>query len=89
MPLTKEEKANIVKKFGGDSKNTGSPEVQVAILTQRINNLSDHLGRFKHDTTSRRGLLRLVGERRALLNYLKNKDESRYFDILQKLDLRK
>jgi small subunit ribosomal protein S15 len=89
MPLTKEEKANIVKKFGGDSRNTGSPEVQVAILTERINSLSDHLAKFKHDRTSRRGLLRLVGERRALLNYLKNKDEARYFDILQKLNLRK
>ena len=89
MPLTKEEKAKIVKKFGGDSKNTGSTEVQVAILTERINNLSNHLIKFKHDTTSRRGLLRLVGERRALLNYLKKENSSSYLDILEKLDLRK
>jgi small subunit ribosomal protein S15 len=89
MPVTKENKAKIIKQFGGTSKNTGSPEVQIAILTQRINNLSEHLSKFKHDRTSRRGLLRLVGKRRALLNYLKRESEERYLETLKKLDLRK
>ena len=89
MPVTKEDKAKIIKQFGGDSKNTGSTEVQIAILTERINSLSQHLSKFKHDRTSRRGLLKLVGKRRALLNYLKKGSESRYLEILKKLDLRK
>lgn len=89
MPVTKEDKAKITKEFGGDSKNTGSTEVQIAILTEKINNLSQHLEKFKHDRTSRRGLLRLVGKRRALLNYLKKESEGRYSEILKKLDLRK
>lgn len=89
MPFTKEDKAKIIKQFGGDSKNTGSTEVQIAILTQRINDLSQHLAKFKHDRTSRRGLLKLVGKRRALLNYLKKESENRYLEVLKKLNLRK
>lgn len=89
MPFTKEDKAKIIKQFGGDPKNTGSTEVQVAILTQRIEDLSQHLAKFKHDRTSRRGLLKLVGQRRALLNYLKKESEPRYLEILKSLDLRK
>ena len=89
MPFTKEEKAKIIKDFGGDSKNTGSSEVQIAILTQRINTLSQHLEKFKHDRTSKRGLLMLVGKRRALLNYLKKESEERYSEVIKKLDLRK
>jgi small subunit ribosomal protein S15 len=89
MSVTKEDRVKIIKEFGGDSKNTGSSEVQIAILTQRINELSGHLSKFKHDRTSRRGLLKLVGKRRALLNYLKKESENRYSEILEKLDLRK
>ena len=89
MPLTKEDKAKIVKQFGGDVKNTGSTEVQIAILTERINTLSEHLAKFKHDRASKRGLLILVGRRRALLNYLKKESEDRYSEILKKLNLRK
>ncbi|MDD5455118.1 MAG: 30S ribosomal protein S15 [Candidatus Ratteibacteria bacterium] len=89
MPVTKEEKAKIIEQFGKDPKNTGSPEVQIAILTQRINMLSQHLEKFKHDRSSKRGLLMLVGKRRALLNYLKKESESRYLEVLKKLDLRK
>ena len=89
MPFTKEDKAKIIKQFGGNSQNTGSTEVQIAILTQRIKDLSQHLSKFKHDRTSRRGLLKLVGQRRALLNYLKKESEPRYLEILKNLDLRK
>lgn len=89
MPLTKEEKAKIIKQFGKDSQNTGSTEVQIAILTHRINALSLHLAKFKHDRTSRRSLLKLVGKRRDLLNYLKKESKDRYLETLEKLDLRK
>jgi len=89
MAFTKEDKAKIVAEFGKDSKNTGSAEVQIAILTQRINTLSQHLEKFKHDRSSKRGLLQLVGRRRALLNYLRKESEERYLEILKKLDLRK
>jgi small subunit ribosomal protein S15 len=89
MPFTKEDKAKIIEQFGKDPKNTGSPEVQIAILTQRISILSQHLAKFKHDRTSQRGLLQMVGKRRALLNYLKKESESRYLETLKKLDLRK
>jgi len=89
MPFTKEDRAKIVEQFGKDPKNTGSPEVQIAILTQRINTLSQHLEKFKHDRTSKRGLLQMVGKRRALLNYLKKQSESRYSETLKKLGLRK
>ena len=89
MPLTSDEKVKLSKKFGANAQDTGSTEVQIAILTERIKILSEHLKEFNHDHTSRRGLLRLVGKRRGLLNYLKEKDEARYYDILKKLKLRR
>lgn len=89
MPVTHENKLELIKKFGKNEKDTGSVEVQVAILTERINNLTDHLQNNKHDHSSRRGLLKLVGQRRKLLEYLKNKDLTRYRDLIQKLNLRK
>jgi small subunit ribosomal protein S15 len=89
MPFSKEDKAKLIERFGEDPKNTGSVEVQIAILTHRINTLSEHLAKFKHDRASKRGLLQMVGKRRALLNYLKKESEQRYLDTLKKLDLRK
>lgn len=89
MPVTAQDKASLVKKFGKGENDTGSIEVQVAILTMRINNLTEHLKNFKHDHSSRRGLLKLVGQRRRLLDYLKNKDINRYRTIIKELNLRK
>lgn len=89
MPVTRENKIELIKKFGKNEKDTGSVEVQVAILTERINNLTDHLQNNKHDHSSRRGLLKLVGHRRKLLEYLKNKDLTRYRNLIQNLNLRK
>ena len=73
MALTKDKKAEVIKKFARDSKDTGSAEVQIAILTEEITNLTNHLKEHKHDFHSRRGLLKKVGQRRNMLNYLKNK----------------
>lgn len=89
--LTKEAKSKIVKKFGGSSEkaNTGSTEVQVALLTERINYLTDHLKTHKHDHHSRRGLLMLVGKRRRLLDYLAKKDLEGYRTLIKQLGLRK
>ncbi len=89
MPISPERKREIIEKFRLHDKDTGSPEVQIALLTERINNLSRHLQQFKKDKASRRGLLSLVGRRRALLNYLKRVDESRYYRLLDSLNLRK
>ena len=89
MPISPERKREIIEKFRLHDKDTGSPEVQIALLTERINNLSRHLQQFKKDKASRRGLLCLVGRRRALLNYLKRVDESRYYRLLDSLNLRK
>ncbi|HPC38371.1 MAG: 30S ribosomal protein S15 [Spirochaetota bacterium] len=89
MPITHESKLDVIKKFGKNEKDTGSVEVQVALLTERINNLTDHLQNNKHDHSSRRGLLKLVGHRRKLLEYLKNKDLNRYRNLIQQLNLRK
>ena len=89
MALTSERKQDIIKRFAKDSKDTGSPEVQIAILTEEILVLSEHLKEHKHDYHSRRGLLKKVGQRRSLLNYLKNKDVTRYREVVQKLNLRK
>ena len=89
MALTKEIKTKIIKKFARDEKDTGSPEVQIAILTEEILVLTEHLKEHKHDYHSRRGLLKKVGQRRSLLNYLKNKDVTRYRDVVKKLNLRK
>ena len=89
MALTSEKKQEIIKKFAKDEKDTGSAEVQIAILTEEILVLTDHLKEHKHDYHSRRGMLKKVGQRRSLLNYLKKKDITRYRDIIKKLGLRK
>jgi small subunit ribosomal protein S15 len=85
----KEKTASLVKTFGKTETNTGSPEVQVALITNRINTLNPHFQKNKKDHHSRTGLLRLVGQRRRLLNYLKSKDEGKYTALLAQLDLRK
>ena len=87
--ISKEAKASIIEKYKRDEKDTGSPEVQIALLTERINELTEHLKVHKKDNHSRRGLLKMVGKRRNLLNYLSRKDLQRYRDIVEKLGLRK
>lgn len=82
-------KAEIINEYKTKEGDTGSPEVQVAILTFRINDLNEHLKIHKKDHHSRRGLLKMVGQRRNLLNYLKNKDVARYRDLIARLGLRK
>ena len=89
MALTKEEKAKIVKEFARDEKDTGSAEVQIAILTKEINELTEHLKVHIHDYHSRRGLLKKVGQRRNMLQYLAKKDVAKYREVIQKLGLRK
>jgi len=89
MALTKESKSELIQKYQTKEGDTGSPEVQIAILTERINNLNEHLQSNKKDHHSRRGLLKMVGQRRGLLNYLKAKDIERYRAIIEKLGLRK
>ena len=89
MALTKEEKQEIITKFAQDKGDTGSPEVQIAILTAKIKYLTEHLKEHKKDHHSRRGLLKLVGQRRNMLDYLRRKDIERYRSILEKLNLRK
>ena len=89
MSLTKEEKVEIIKKFGGDSKNSGKTEVQVALLTRRIADLTEHMKGNSKDHHSRRGLLKLVGERRRLLNYLLKEDIERYRNLISQLGLRR
>ncbi len=87
--MTKERKEEIIKTYRRDDKDTGSPEVQVALLTERINELTEHLKSNPNDNHSRRGLYKMVGSRRNLLNYLAKKDVQRYRDIVAKLGLRK
>ena len=87
--ISKEPKAEIIEKYKRDEKDTGSPEVQIALLTERINELTEHLKVHKKDNHSRRGLLKMVGKRRNLLNYLAKKDVNRYREIVEKLGLRK
>ena len=87
--ISKEMKAEIIEKYKRDEKDTGSPEVQIALLTERINELTAHLKIHVKDNHSRRGLLKMVGARRNLLNYLAKKDVQRYRDIVEKLGLRK
>ena len=87
--MTKEKKDEIIKEYRRDEKDTGSPEVQIALLTERINELTEHLKNNPNDNHSRRGLLKMVGKRRNLLNYLVKKDVQRYRDIIKKLGLRK
>ena len=89
MALNKDKKAQIIKEFARDSKDTGSPEVQIAILTEEINTLTEHLKEHKHDFHSRRGLLKKVGQRRSLLQYLIKTDVTRYREIVKSLGLRK
>lgn len=89
MALTKEVKEEIVKKYGKDEKDTGSVEVQVAILTKEINTLTEHLKTHIHDFHSKRGLLMKVGKRRSLLDYLKKHDVVRYRELIKSLGLRK
>lgn len=87
--LTKEEKQKIITEYGLNDKDTGSTEVQIALLTARILDLTEHFKTHKKDHSSRRGLLKLVGQRRTLLKYLKKKDLDSYRTILKKLNLRK
>ena len=87
--MTKERKQEIINTYKRDENDTGSPEVQIALLTERISELTEHLKVHPKDTHSRRGLLKMVGKRRNLLNYLTKKDIQRYRDIAQKLSLRK
>jgi len=89
MALTTEKKQEIVKKFARNDKDTGSAEVQIAILTEEIVTLTEHLKEHKHDYHSRRGLLKKVGQRRNMLNYLAKKDINRYREVVKKLGLRK
>jgi len=89
MALSTEKKQEIVKEFARGKNDTGSAEVQIAILTEEIVNLTEHLKEHKHDYHSRRGLLKKVGQRRSLLNYLKKKDVVRYREVIKKLGLRK
>lgn len=87
--MDKEKKAGIIGKFALSEGDTGSPEVQIALLTERINHLIEHLKTHSKDHHSRRGLLKMVGKRRGLLNYLKKKDIERYREVLKALNLRK
>lgn len=89
MPLSAEQKSQIVQDFGRGTADTGSPEVQVALLTSRINHLTEHFSSHKHDHHSRQGLLRLINQRRKLLDYVKRKDRQRYQDLIQRLGLRR
>ena len=89
MALTKEVKQSIIKDFARDEKDTGSAEVQIAILTEEIRILTEHLKEHKHDFHSRRGLLNNVGQRRNMINYLAKKDVNRSREVIKKLGLRK
>jgi small subunit ribosomal protein S15 len=89
MSITPEAKASLIKKYARTAGDTGSPEVQVAILTHRINYLTGHFKEHKKDNHSRRGLLKMVSQRRRLLDYLKSRDEGRYQTILKELELRR
>lgn len=89
MALTKEEKDQLISDFSKHEGDTGSPEVQIALLTKRILQLTDHLRTHKHDESSRRGLLKLVGQRRRLLAYLRRKDFASYVVVAERLKLRK
>jgi small subunit ribosomal protein S15 len=88
MSITKEKKTEVIGQYHRHETDTGSPEVQVAILTSRINTLTDHLRANKHDESSRRGLLKMVGLRRRLLAYLRSKDHGRYLALAEHLNLR-
>jgi len=87
--LSKEKKAEIIKQYGRNPQDTGSPEVQIALLTERINQLTEHLKNNKKDHHSRRGLLKMVGQRRGLLEYLKRTNIESYRELIARLGLRK
>lgn len=89
MSITKERKQEIVEKYGGSEDNTGSTEAQIAILTERINDITEHLRDHSQDHSSRRGLLKLVGKRRRLLNYLRDNDIGKYRELISDLGIRK
>jgi small subunit ribosomal protein S15 len=89
MPVTKEKTQEIISKFGKDDKDSGNTEVQIALLTERINTITEHAKIHKQDNHSRHGLLTLVGERRTLLEYLKRKDIEKYRALIEKLKIRK
>ncbi len=89
MSISAERKQELIQQYATNPNDTGSPEVQVAILTERIRNLSDHMGEHKKDFHSRRGLLMMVGARRRLLDYLKKKSVKRYQDLIQSLGIRR
>ena len=89
MPLTKEKKQEVITAFGANDKDTGATEVQIALLTTRVDELTEHFKRHPKDTNSRRGLLKLVGQRRRLLAYLRKKNLTKYREIIERLNLRK
>ncbi len=89
MPLTQETKGNLITNYQTHAKDTGSPEVQIALLSARINYLNDHFGTHRKDHASRRGLLVMVGKRRRLLEYLKRLDTERYKRVIERLGIRK
>jgi small subunit ribosomal protein S15 len=89
MSITAERKTEVIKEYATLDGDTGSPEVQVAIITERIVNLTEHMKEHKKDFHSRRGLLKLVGQRRRLLDYLKRKEQKRYDDLIKRLGLRR
>ncbi|AJD54201.1 small subunit ribosomal protein S15 [Thalassospira sp. MBR-102] len=89
MSITAERKAELIKEYAQKDGDTGSPEVQVAILTERIKNLTEHMKEHNHDFHSRRGLLMMVGQRRRLLKYLQRKDQSRYETVIERLGIRR
>lgn len=89
MSITAEKKQEVIKEYATQDKDTGSPEVQVAILTNRINALSEHMQTHKKDFHSRKGLLAMVAKRRKLLDYLKGKEEKRYQDLIKRLGIRR
>ncbi len=89
MSITAERKQELIKEYSKTAEDTGSPEVQVAILTERIKNLTGHFQTHKKDNHSRRGLLKLVSQRRKLLDYVKSRDDARYRDLIQRLGIRR
>jgi len=88
MSITQEKKKSLISKFAINENDTGSAEVQIAVLTERINNLTEHFKKHKHDNHSKRGLLALVGRRKILLSYLSKKNNSQHKEIIKKLNLR-
>ena len=89
MPLSSESKSNIIAEYARVENDTGSPEVQVALLSKRISELTEHFGEHKKDHHSRQGLLKMVNKRRKLLDYLKEKDQNRYRELISRLGLRR